>query len=129
MMDKISIESRLRKIIREELDYYFDRLESRLNESKSKSISENHSSSAPKKFAEKPINTKVESERKDFRKKFSGLMEMITEDMEYPEDENTEKSVLDSRVLNTLENNPKTQAVYKALTKDYSALLKKMDKK
>ena len=128
MMDKISIESKLRKIIREELDYYFDRLESRLTESKSKSISENHSSPSPKKFAEKPISTKIESERKDFRKKFSGLMEIITEDMEYPEEE-TERSILDSRALNSLEHNPKTQAVYKALTKDYSALLKKMDKK
>jgi hypothetical protein len=38
-MEKSSVESKLRKIIREELDYYFDRLESRLNESKSSVVS------------------------------------------------------------------------------------------
>ena len=42
-MEKSSVESKLRKIIREELDYYFDRLESRLNESKSSVFSKESS--------------------------------------------------------------------------------------
>jgi len=128
-MEKNSIESKLRKIIREELDYYFDRLESRLNESKSKSISRPVNSVSYAKPQVKPKESNLDIEKRDFRKKFSGIMEMITEDMEYPSDVEEEKSILDSRVLSKLETNPKTEAVYKALTKDYSALIKKMDKK
>lgn len=124
-MEKNSIELKLRKIIREELDYYFDRLESRLNESKSINTPTAKSSET---FS-KPKESNVELEKRNFRKKFSGIMEMITEGMEYPEEEDTQKSILDSRVLSRLETNPKTEGVYKALTKDYSALIKKMDKK
>ena len=68
-------------------------------------------------------------EKKNFRKKFSGLMGMITEDMEYPEEDEENKSILNSRVLSKLGTNPKTEGVYKALTKDYSELIRKMNKK
>jgi hypothetical protein len=37
-------------------------------------------------------------------------------------------SILNTNVLDSLESNSKTRAVHKALTKDYSALLKKLEK-
>ncbi len=128
-MEKSSVESKLRKIIREELDYYFDRLESRLNESKSSVFSKESSNTTYDRPVAKLKESNEDIEKKNFRKKFSGLMGMITEDMEYPEEEEENKSILNSRVLSKLGTNPKTEGVYKALTKDYSELIKKMNKK
>lgn len=128
-MEKSSVESKLRKIIREELDYYFDRLESRLNESKSSVVYKESSNTTYDRPVSKLKESNEDIEKKNFRKKFSGLMGMITEDMEYPEEEEENKSILNSRVLSKLGTNPKTEGVYKALTKDYSELIKKMNKK
>jgi hypothetical protein len=128
-MEKSSVESKLRKIIREELDYYFDRLESRLNESKSSVVYKESSKTTYDRPVAKLKESNEDIEKKNFRKKFSGLMGMITEDMEYPEEEEENKSILNSRVLSKLGTNPKTEGVYKALTKDYSELIKKMNKK
>ena len=128
-MEKSSVESKLRKIIREELDYYFDRLESRLNESKSSVFSKESSNTTYDRPVAKLKESNEDIEKKNFRKKFSGLMGMITEDMEYPEEEEENKSILNSRVLSKLGTNPKTEGVYKALTKDYSELIRKMNKK
>ena len=128
-MEKSSVESKLRKIIREELDYYFDRLESRLNESKSSVFSKESSNTTYDRPVAKLKESNEDIEKKNFRKKFSGLMGMITEDMEYPEEEEESKSILNSRVLSKLGTNPKTEGVYKALTKDYSELIRKMNKK
>jgi len=128
-MEKSSVESKLRKIIREELDYYFDRLESRLNESKSSVFSKESSNTTYDRPVAKLKESNEDIEKKNFRKKFSGLMGMITEDMEYPEEDEENKSILNSRVLSKLGTNPKTEGVYKALTKDYSELIKKMNKK
>lgn len=127
-MEKISVESKLRKIIREELDYYFDRLESRLNESKSSAVTKVNNNVSYDRPTVKLKESNLDIEKKNFRKKFSGLMGIITEDMDYPEEED-DKSILDSRVLSKLGTNPKTEGVYKALTKDYSELIKKMNKK
>jgi hypothetical protein len=129
-MDKSSVESKLRKIIREELDYYFDRLESRLNESKSSVVSRTTNSTIRDKPEVKLKESNIDIEKKNFRQKFSGLMGIITEGMEYPEEEQEgSKSILNSNVLSKLGTNPKTEGVYKALTKDYSELIKKMNKK
>jgi len=129
-MEKSSVESKLRKIIREELDYYFDRLESRLNESKSSVVSRTTNSTVRDKPEVKLKESNIDIEKKNFRQKFSGLMGIITEDMEYPEEEQEgSKSILNSNVLSKLGTNPKTEGVYKALTKDYSELIKKMNKK
>jgi hypothetical protein len=128
-MEKSSVESKLRKIIREELDYYFDRLESRLNESKSSVFSKESSNTTYDRPVAKLKESNEDIEKKNFRKKFSGLMGMITEDMEYPEEDEENKSILNSRVLSKLGTNPKTEGVYKALTKDYSELIRKMNKK
>jgi len=129
-MEKSSVESKLRKIIREELDYYFDRLESRLNESKSSVVSRTTNSTVRDKPEVKLKESNIDIEKKNFRQKFSGLMGIITEGMEYPEEEGEgDKSILNSRVLSKLSTNPKTEGVYKALTKDYSELIKKMNKK
>ena len=111
-------ESKLRRIIREELEYYFDRLEKSLLESKSHgTVIENVSTPSD-------LNT----ERTKFRKKFGGLMGKITEDMDVDTLEESSNSILDNNILESLESNAKTQAVHKALTKDYSALLRKMNK-
>jgi|688.fasta_scaffold07773_10 hypothetical protein len=129
-MEKSSVESKLRKIIREELDYYFDRLESRLNESKSSVVSRTTNSTIRDKPEVKLKESNIDIEKKNFRQKFSGLMGIITEGMEYPEEEQEgSKSILNSNVLSKLGTNPKTEGVYKALTKDYSELIKKMNKK
>ena len=128
-MEKSSVESKLRKIIREELDYYFDRLESRLNESKSSVVYKESSKTTYDRPVAKLKESNEDIEKKNFRKKFSGLMGMITEDMEYPEEDEENKSILNSRVLSKLGTNPKTEGVYKALTKDYSELIRKMNKK
>jgi hypothetical protein len=129
-MEKSSVESKLRKIIREELDYYFDRLESRLNESKSSVVSRTTNSTVRDKPEVKLKESNIDIEKKNFRQKFSGLMGIITEGMEYPEEEQEgSKSILNSNVLSKLGTNPKTEGVYKALTKDYSELIKKMNKK
>lgn len=129
-MEKSSVESKLRKIIREELDYYFDRLESRLNESKSSVVSRTTNNTIRNKPEVKLKESNIDIEKKNFRQKFSGLMGIITEDMEYPEEEQEgSKSILNSNVLSKLGTNPKTEGVYKALTKDYSELIKKMNKK
>jgi hypothetical protein len=129
-MEKSSVESKLRKIIREELDYYFDRLESRLNESKSSVVSRTTNNTIRNKPEVKLKESNIDIEKKNFRQKFSGLMGIITEDMEYPEEEQEgNKSILNSSVLSKLGTNPKTEGVYKALTKDYSELIKKMNKK
>jgi hypothetical protein len=129
-MEKSSVESKLRKIIREELDYYFDRLESRLNESKSSVVSRTTNNTIRNKPEVKLKESNIDIEKKNFRQKFSGLMGIITEGMEYPEEEQEgSKSILNSNVLSKLGTNPKTEGVYKALTKDYSELIKKMNKK
>lgn len=115
-------ESKLRRIIREELDYYFDRLEKTLTESKSKTTVRETVSKPSK------VSSSTDEERQKFRKKFGGLMGKITENMDTTNFEETSNSILDNNVLESLGNSTKTQAVHKALTKDYSALLKKMNK-
>lgn len=115
-------ESKLRRIIREELDYYFDRLEKTLTESKS-TTTVRETVSKPSK-----VSSSTDEERQKFRKKFGGLMGKITENMDISDLEEKSNSILDNNILESLESNSKTQAVHRALTKDYSALLKKMNK-
>jgi len=120
---KTAAESKLRRIIREELDFYFTRLEKKIVESKN--IVER---------IETPIERNDESldrERSQFRKKFGGLMGAITENMDSDinlDSDMSSDSILNTNVLDSLESNSKTRAVHKALTKDYSALLKKLEK-
>lgn len=120
---KTTTESKLRRIIREELDYYFSRIENMISES---------SNSPSAKILEEVPKTTANVERKNFRKKFSGLMGAITEDIDTnitDLDSQRSNSILDDGILDSLESNRKTQAIHKALTKDYSALLKKIESK
>jgi hypothetical protein len=117
---KPTIESKLRKIIREELDYYFDRLQTSLNESSR----QNFEPTKPQ-----VPNDLVQEERKQFRQKYSGILRAASEDLDMRGMDGESNSILESRTLNVLGKNPKTKSVYDALTKDYSALLKKMETK
>lgn len=120
---KPTIESKLRKIIREELDYYFDRLQSSLNESSRQNLEPRQN------IKTKVSNDLEQQERKQFREKYSGILGTISEDIDMDGFDGASNSILENRTLNILGKNPKTKSVYDALTKDYSQLLKKMDTK
>lgn len=114
---KQSVESKIRNIIREELDYYFSKLE--------KSLTEMYSNSKPNvEMMDRDIR-RPKTKTPDFKKKFGSLMSSISEgiDME-PEDTS---SILSDNVLNSLEKDYKFSGVHKALTKDYSKILNKIE--
>lgn len=113
---KPSIESKLRTIIREEIEYAFSKLTKRLQEStiEKKPIQAQQKSIQPQ---QKPL-------RDEYRKKFTGLMESISEGIDLNEEISSE-----GITTNHLQNNPKLDAVHKAMTRNYSELIKKMDNK
>jgi hypothetical protein len=106
---KPSIESKLRTIIREEIEYAFSKLTKRLQEST---------------IEKKPIQAQQKPLRDEYRKKFTGLMESISEGIDLNEEISSE-----GITTNHLQNNPKLNAVQKAMTRNYSELIKKMDSK
>lgn len=120
---KSTVESKLRKIIREELDYYFDKLQQTLLESNSITSRANKSNISENKSSD------VSEERARFRKKYSGLLGAISENIDESDLQETSNSILENKYLNALGKSDKTKSVYDALTKDYSALIKKMETK
>ena len=118
-----TVESKLRKIIREELDYYFDKLQQTLLESNSISTRVTKNNISENKGGD------VNEERIKFRKKYSGLLGAISENINEDDLQETSNSILENKYLNSLGKNEKTKSVYDALTKDYSALIRKMETK
>lgn len=106
---KPSIESKLRTIIREEIEYAFSKLTKSLQES------------APVK---KTIKAEPKPVREEYRKKFTGLMESISEGIDL-----NEENFSEGLTPNHLQNNPKLDSVHKAMTRNYSELIKKMENK
>jgi hypothetical protein len=111
---KPSIESKLRTIIREEIEYAFSKLTKRLEES------------APKK---KIIQTQKQiisnaPQREQLRKKFGGLLDTISEGMDLSQEEN-----FSGITPEHIQGNTKLDAVHKAMTRDYSELIKRMENK
>lgn len=111
---KHSVESKIRSIIREELDYYFSKLEKSLNEMYGGRTLEART---------EPRSPKPKAP--DFKKKFGSLMSSISEgiDME-PQDTS---SILNDNILESLEKDSKFSGIHKALTKDYSQILGKIE--
>jgi hypothetical protein len=106
---KSNAESKIRTIIREELDFYFSKIEKRLDEislTKGEKIVE--TKSAPKK------NTAL-------RKKFGSLMESISEGIDL--DGSKDRGL----TAEMLEGNSKLNHLQDVLTRDYSSLIKKME--
>lgn len=120
---KSLIESSVRRVVREELDYRFDKLNEQLTlrtpsrESNSKS---NKAAPAPQ---ERPSSGKFQESREFFRKKFGDIfddIEPFNESVETP-------SILDEGNLKTLASSNRQGSVLKALTRDYTDIVRAMD--
>jgi hypothetical protein len=116
----------IRTVIREELDYYFEKLSQQLNESAQQQT--------PRKkvLSNMQKSKKVSQGNPKLRSKF---MQAISEGFDEQtlqgiENEGSTPSILDENNLNVLastKGNRNVQAVAKALTRDYSQIIKKVD--
>jgi hypothetical protein len=118
----------IRSVIREELDYYFNRFGEQLHENlpKNKAVTRVPSKKSVKR--EIPLQ---EHKKSEMRSKF---MQAISEgfnedDLKSVEGEGPVSSILDENNINALRTtkNKNTRAIGEALTRDYSQILKKVD--
>lgn len=114
---KPNAESKIRKIIREELDFYFSKLSTKLDEI---SFSNNNPIIESKKTVSEET---VSKQRKDLRSKFGTLMSSISEGIDLEEKQDY------GVTAEMLQGNSKLKHLESVFTKDYSQLLKKMDEK
>lgn len=114
---KPNAESKIRKIIREELDFYFSKLSTKLDEI---AVSSNDSIVESKKTVSEGTASR---QRKELRSKFGTLMSSISEGIDLEEKQDY------GVTADMLQGNPKLDHLQSVFTKDYSQLLKKMDEK
>lgn len=112
----------IRSVIREELDYHFAKLLKEIKDSGGEQR-------LTERVVSKPSPKKVEEERKQLRKKFGGILGMVTEGMDVDgiegEMEGAVKSILDDDTMESLgrSKNEAVAGVARALTRDYSHLI------
>lgn len=118
----------IRSVIREELDYYFNKFGEQLHENlpKKKVVARVSSKKSAKR--DTPLQ---EHKKSEIRSKF---MQAISEgfnedDLKSVEGEGPVSSILDESNINALKTtkNRNTRAIGEALTRDYSQVLKKVD--
>lgn len=114
---KPNAESKIRKIIREELDFYFSKLSNKLDEisnSKGNTLSE---------YKTEISKEEISSQRKNLRNKFGTLMSSISEGIDLDDKPNV------GLTPEMLEGNKKLEHLQDVFTKDYSQLIKKMNER
>lgn len=105
----------MRSVVREELDFYTSKIINEIKEIKAGTeIITERTSATTKKVP-------------DFKGKYSSLLNTMTEGMDTDID-TTPISILDVPLTRGREDNAQLSAVEKALTRDYSSLVKKMEK-
>lgn len=141
------LESMIRKIVREEFEFYFNKLQTQLNEMRSmqSTIQPSSTTTANSPGYKVAPNSQLAALREKFRAelprmadsespKFTEkanptvsenvLMKTIlsTDPSDMPDDDEVVESIMDESALNSLAKSPQHQALAKALTQDYSHL-------
>ena len=143
------IKSSVREVVREELEYHFNKLYESVERNSGTSSPQPVRSGVPKKKNAEMINNLTEK----YRMSFEGMMnEDIEQDQTYrpqkrmslkndniltrtvfhdtaplqDEDSDSVRSVLDESTIQTLRKSDKMKAVHNALTRNYSDLIKAM---
>lgn len=118
----------IRSVIREELDYYFNKFGEQLHENlpKKKAVTRVSSKKIVRKEAPSQEHRKSEMRSKFMQAISEGFNE---EDLQSVEGEGPVSSILDENNINALKTtkNKNTRAIGEALTRDYSQVLKKVD--
>lgn len=127
---KSGIEFTIRKVVREELDYYFEKHGNPIKKElvvdrQSTSTMEEHYNRRP----QSPSRTNHTPSNSKLNKYQSELSRLVFEETSPFTEEDQVGSILDDRRLDVMANDSKLSAVHEALTRDYSSLVNAMNKK
>jgi len=123
---KALIESSVRKVVREELDYKFEKLNEQVHRQDS-GLSQ--SSVDIKKIRNEALNkTRTQESREFFRSKFGDMFNDVEPFDETSEASTSQASILDESNLRSLATSKGQKGVLKALTRDYTDMVRAMDK-
>lgn len=123
------IESAVRRVLREELDYYFEKYGSNVKSGTGMESSSREKTPQQTKIQEslKELNPKIKSKLQNTNNILSKIVFEETTPFSQEEMDGEVSSVLDENFLRAMERDPKLEAVHNALTRDYSAMIKSLN--
>lgn len=127
------IETCVRKVVREEMEYYFSKLQEQVGKNNSpinESLTSRLSNSSNLKKSTSRDTTASHKPKFNLQDKYRNMLtEMVFEQTDGFVDEDTKEadSILDTNKLHAISTSKKHKAVYDALTRDYRDIVKAMD--
>ena len=121
------IESTMRKIIREEMDYYMEKYMKRSENVTSTTSPNRIENKNTVRESVKKTNPQLQNRLQNTNSILSKIVFEDTTPFDAEDSEEFDNSILSEKRMNVLANDPKLRGVYDALNKDYSSMIKAMD--
>ncbi len=121
------IESTMRKIIREEMEYYMEKYMKRSENVTSITSPNRIENKNTVRESVKKTNPQLQNRLQNTNSILSKIVFEDTAPFDAEDSEEFDNSILSEKRMNVLANDPKLRGVYDALNKDYSSMIKAMD--